>query len=280
MKLIHILGRQNHGKTTLIVDLVEEYKRRGVAVGTIKHSSHAHELDTPGKDSYRQRQAGASAVAVIAAEMLGLWLPRNTDANPYALLAPMFSACRLALVEGDIDAEGTKIEVWREAIGGPCLAETHHEIQAIVTDDVVETRAPYGRGTTFLVSREIFWIWLKCSNAVRATNGPMANISSASKKMRKRKSSCAVGVDKFRRKKSPRTVGSGYAVKPREAAGNSLCAPASLHWTRSVRCAAATSRRLGGRDGAPRGGHVGRHFAQIARKEAFLTIFLIFPHTF
>ena len=142
MKLIHIMGRQNHGKTTLIVDLVEEYKRRGVAVGTIKHSSHSHELDTPGKDSYRHRQAGASAAAVIASEMLGVWLPRDAGADPYAVLVPMFSACRLVLVEGHIDAEGTKIEVWREAVGGPCLAETHHEIRAIVTDDAVETHVP------------------------------------------------------------------------------------------------------------------------------------------
>ena len=142
MKLIHIVGRQNHGKTTLIVDLVEEFVRQGIAVGTIKHSSHAHELDTPGKDSYRHRQAGATPAAAIAAEMIGLWLPRPADADPYAIIAPMFSACRLVLVEGHIDAEGTKIEVWRKAVGGPCLAETHRDIKVIVTDDAVETHVP------------------------------------------------------------------------------------------------------------------------------------------
>ncbi len=88
MRLIHIVGRRNHGKTTLIVDLVEEYARRGIAVGTIKHSSHAHELDTPGKDSYRHRQAGAAAAAVITAELLGVWLPRRAGADPYAAVAP------------------------------------------------------------------------------------------------------------------------------------------------------------------------------------------------
>lgn len=51
MKLIHIVGRQNHGKTTLIVELLEEFARQAIVVGTIKHSSHAHELDRPGKDS-------------------------------------------------------------------------------------------------------------------------------------------------------------------------------------------------------------------------------------
>jgi molybdopterin-guanine dinucleotide biosynthesis protein B len=138
MKLIHVVGRQNHGKTTLIVDLVEEYTRRGIAVGTIKHSSHAHELDAPGKDSYRHRRAGAAPAAVITPEMLGVWLPRRAGDDPYAALAPMFSACRLVLVEGHIDAAGPTIEVWRQAVGGPCLAATYGNIHAVVTDDAAE----------------------------------------------------------------------------------------------------------------------------------------------
>jgi len=142
MKRIHIVGRQNHGKTTLIVELIKEYARLGIAIGTIKHSSHAHELDTPGKDSYRHRQAGASPSAVIASEMIGVWLPHMDAADPYAIIAPMFSDCRLVLVEGHVDAEGTKVEVWREAVGGPFLAETHRDIRAIVTNDVVKTQVP------------------------------------------------------------------------------------------------------------------------------------------
>jgi molybdopterin-guanine dinucleotide biosynthesis adapter protein len=142
MSRIHIVGRQNHGKTTLIVELIEEFARRGIAVGTIKHSGHAHELDTPGKDSYRHRRAGAAPAAVIASETIGVWMPRPADADPYALLAPIFSACRLVLVEGHLDADGAKIEVWRQAAGGPLLAETHNDIRAVVTDDRVDARVP------------------------------------------------------------------------------------------------------------------------------------------
>ena len=142
MKLIHIVGRQNHGKTTLIVELVEEFARRGIAVGTIKHSSHAHELDTPGKDSYRHRRAGAAPAAVITPEMLGLWLPRRAGDDLYAAAAPMFAACRLVLVEGGIDAAGMAIEVWRQAVGGPCLAAAHGTIQAVVSDDAVDPGVP------------------------------------------------------------------------------------------------------------------------------------------
>ena len=76
MQTIHIVGRQNHGKTTLIVELIEEFRRRGLRVGTFKHSAHAHELDTPGKDSHRHRLAGAEPVAGITAELIGVFPPR------------------------------------------------------------------------------------------------------------------------------------------------------------------------------------------------------------
>jgi molybdopterin-guanine dinucleotide biosynthesis protein B len=138
MKCIHIVGRRNHGKTTLIVELVAELRRRDIAVGAIKHSRHAHELDTPGKDSYRYRHAGAVPAAVIAEHLIGLWLPRDAAADPYTVLASMFAQCQVVLVEGDIDCEGIKVEVWRRAAGGHCLAETRRDIRAVVSDDPLE----------------------------------------------------------------------------------------------------------------------------------------------
>ena len=50
MNRIHIVGCKNSGKTTLIVDVLPELVARGYRVGAIKHSSHRHEVDVPGKD--------------------------------------------------------------------------------------------------------------------------------------------------------------------------------------------------------------------------------------
>lgn len=134
MNRIHIVGRKNHGKTTLIVGLLHELRTRGVRVGTIKHSSHPHELDTPGKDSYRHRQAGAAPAAIVTPDSIGVFLPRPTTAI-YEVLEALYLDCELVIVEGNIDAAGTKIEVWRAAMGTPCLASERSDIAAVISDD-------------------------------------------------------------------------------------------------------------------------------------------------
>lgn len=142
MKILHVVGRQNNGKTTLICELVAEFARRGYRVGTIKHSAHDHEFDRPGKDSYRHRQAGARPAGVISAGQLAVYLPRLPEEDPIASLAPIFAACDLVLVEGFIDRAGPKIEVWRREIGKPLLADERPGIVAVVSDDAPETAVP------------------------------------------------------------------------------------------------------------------------------------------
>ena len=142
MNRIHIVGRQNHGKTTLIVELVEEFTRRDVRVGTIKHSAHRHELDTPGKDSYRHRVSGAAPAAVVTADLIGAFIPFAVGDSPYAKLQPLFADCRLVLVEGHIEAQAPKIEVWRQEVGGPSLATEKNGIVAVVTDNPLEVHLP------------------------------------------------------------------------------------------------------------------------------------------
>ena len=142
MNRIHIVGRKGHGKTNLIVDLVEEFARSGIRVGTVKHSGHSHELDTPGKDSHRHRAAGANPVAVVTENLIAMYRLHEPGEEFYELLAPLFSDCRLVLVEGHVDAPDRKIEVWRAEVGGPCLAAARDDIAAVVTDDTIKIPVP------------------------------------------------------------------------------------------------------------------------------------------
>jgi molybdopterin-guanine dinucleotide biosynthesis protein B len=139
--IIHVLGRPTHGKTTLVVELVRELVRRGLRVGTIKHSSHDHELDTPGKDSYRHRTAGASPAAIVTPGAAAVHLVANERENCSRLLL-LFDDCDVILIEGHLDLPGPRVEVWRAAIGTPPLALEQRAISAVISDDPVNCAAP------------------------------------------------------------------------------------------------------------------------------------------
>jgi molybdopterin-guanine dinucleotide biosynthesis protein B len=144
-KRIHIIGRKNCGKTRLIVDLVSLLTGQGVTVGTIKHTHHHHEFDTPGKDSFQHRQAGASVVGILGPTLTAVFKPTPEpppNAERYNEMLSLFEQCDLVLVEGDTRADHPKVEVWRkEAAEGP-MAATDPSIVAVVTDDAVDVAVP------------------------------------------------------------------------------------------------------------------------------------------
>ncbi len=143
MKRVHVLGRKNHGKTTLVSELVRELVGRGLKVGTIKHTSHPHELDRPGSDSFVLRQAGASPSTIVAGELMAIFVPLDGASDYTRDLEEAYAGCDLVLVEGDRNRPGgVKIETWRAAVGGPCLAAEHDDVVAVVSDDDPEVAVP------------------------------------------------------------------------------------------------------------------------------------------
>lgn len=140
MNRLHIVGRKNHGKTTLLVSLIEALTGFNYRVGAIKHTHHAHQLDVPGKDSHRFGTAGAAGVGILSRDQSAYFWPSrraapSADFDPYAQFEEMFAACDLVLVEGDTQTQGKKIEVWRAQVGGAPLASTDESILAVVSDD-------------------------------------------------------------------------------------------------------------------------------------------------
>ena len=147
MKRFHIIGGKNHGKTTLVAELVQEFSAQGYCVGTIKHTHHQHELDAPGKDSHRHRESGAAVVGILSRQMNAIFWPPEMNSESsrehrYGEFAPMFAQCDLVIVEGDTRTEAPRIEVWRDSLGVAPLAEKDASIAAIVTDDEIQTHRP------------------------------------------------------------------------------------------------------------------------------------------
>ena len=142
---IHIIGRKNSGKTTLVCDLLSEFAKRGLKVGALKHTHHHHQLDTPGKDSYRHREAGAAVAGILAPGMNAVFWPsagNEPDEARYARLLELYQDCSLVLVEGDSQTAAPKIEMWRAAVGSEPLAASAADILAVVSDDPVPAPCP------------------------------------------------------------------------------------------------------------------------------------------
>ena len=135
MTPIHIVGHAGCGKTTLIVDLVKNLVNKNIRVGTMKHSAHVHELDKPGKDSYRHRAAGAAPVTVITEELSAVYLPRASGISPEKILETYYTNVDIVLIEGWISGPFQKIEIWRKAIGRPPLFTGIKLVKAVVAEE-------------------------------------------------------------------------------------------------------------------------------------------------
>ena len=123
--IIGITGHKKSGKTTLVEHLAKGLSSNGLIVGTIKTTTHKIEFDTPGKDTYRHRQAGASVTLIRSADQIALYSDQNYLNQE--LLWNAFSGCDIVLVEGDSKSEHPKIYVagnqpLRTDITGPVVA--------------------------------------------------------------------------------------------------------------------------------------------------------------
>ncbi len=160
MKRIHIVGKKNSGKTTLIAELVRHYTNLGHRVGTIKHTHHRHELDTPGKDSHQHREAGAAVVGILSPGLTAaFWQPSPEDESrdPYDELERLFEPCDFVLVEGHYQIAGPKVEVWQAGVSEEPLASQDPTVLAVITDDPVRVSVPvWSRSDVPVLVRRIF----------------------------------------------------------------------------------------------------------------------------
>ena len=143
MKVIGIAGYSGSGKTTLIEKLVPLLVREGLRVSLIKHAHHAFDVDRPGKDSYRHREAGCMEVLVSSSQRWALMhelrgAPEPTLQEQLKHLSP----CDLVIVEGYKGEPIPKIEVHRAAAMAPLLHATDRHVVAIATDEPLETSLP------------------------------------------------------------------------------------------------------------------------------------------
>lgn len=114
--VISVVGRPHCGKTTLLEKLIPEFDRRGCRVGVIKHHVHRFDMDRPGKDTWRLKQAGARVVALSSPSGLGVIRDTEGDTPIGELVARSFADVDVVFTEGYKQAAMPKIEVYRRAV--------------------------------------------------------------------------------------------------------------------------------------------------------------------
>lgn len=135
MKLIGLAGWSGAGKTTLLTRVLPLLISRGLRVSTIKHAHHKFDVDTPGKDSYAHREAGATEVLVASGRRFALMHElRDEPEWPLRDLLQKITPVDLVIVEGFKADPHPKIEVHRVANGKPFLHEQDRAIVAVATD--------------------------------------------------------------------------------------------------------------------------------------------------
>jgi molybdopterin-guanine dinucleotide biosynthesis protein B len=140
--IVALVGRPNHGKTTLLEKLIPELKQRGCRVGTIKHHVHEFEMDKPGKDTWRHKKAGAEIVALASPTGLGIISDVEEDPDVRKLVARFFNQVDLVIAEGYKRTDLAKIEVYRRTTGDPPLENRDSSWIAMVTDSLSESDLP------------------------------------------------------------------------------------------------------------------------------------------
>ena len=141
-KVFGFAGYSGSGKTTLIEQLIPLLAAGGLRVSLVKHTHHGFDIDKPGKDSYRFREAGAQEVMLAGAQRWALMHELSNEAEPVLadLLAHM-SPCDVVLVEGFRSAEIPKMEVHRPRAGHALIYPVFPNVVAVASDETIDVPA-------------------------------------------------------------------------------------------------------------------------------------------
>ena len=132
-----LAGFSGSGKTTLAVSIIEKLSNLNFTIASIKHAHHDFEVDKPGKDSWRHRQAGSSEVIISSKKRLVHLKEagKSKEANLNEILS-MIPRKDVVLVEGFKKESFPKLEVWRDLKNYKPLYNKDSNIFALATDNI------------------------------------------------------------------------------------------------------------------------------------------------
>jgi molybdopterin-guanine dinucleotide biosynthesis adapter protein len=141
--LFGFIGRSGAGKTTIIIDVIGCLRLQGFTVSAIKRAHDGLDLDRPGKDSWRLREAGCREVMLVGDQRWALlheyWEQPEPDPRELARHMPNVD---IVLFEGFRTAPIPMIEVHRPSLGLPMLWPRCPSVVAVALDDDADCPLP------------------------------------------------------------------------------------------------------------------------------------------
>jgi len=125
----------------LLERLIPEMVRRGYRVAAIKHTTHDLQVDGPGTDTWRLRQAGSQTVAISGPGKLIVVRDDDSEASIESIAGLLGEESDLVLAEGYKRSHLPKIEVCRQGITEGIVSEPE-ELLAVVTDASLGVSVP------------------------------------------------------------------------------------------------------------------------------------------
>jgi molybdopterin-guanine dinucleotide biosynthesis protein MobB len=139
---VSIVGKSDSGKTTLLEKLVPALRAKGYRVGTIKHDTHGFDIDHPGKDTWRHKQAGACTVAISSPAKVAVIKDVDSEQELDSLASKYFQDVDIILTEGYKRGTKPKIEIFRKAVHSEPLSKAGDNLVALVSDTPLDLGVP------------------------------------------------------------------------------------------------------------------------------------------
>ncbi|MBF0233154.1 MAG: molybdopterin-guanine dinucleotide biosynthesis protein B [Desulfamplus sp.] len=142
--VISIISKKRSGKTTFIVKLIPELKRRGYRVGTLKHDTHGFDIDHEGKDTYKHKQAGSETVVISSPWKISVIKDVRQELTVDEILESYFKDMDIVITEGYKNANKPQIEIFRSsAHTSPIYRKGEkNSLMAVASDIVLDMDVP------------------------------------------------------------------------------------------------------------------------------------------
>ncbi len=140
--IVTFIGKSNSGKTTLLVKVIPELKKRGYRIASIKHTHHNVTIDKEGKDSYRHREAGSEIVGLVSGNTLSMVREFPDEPDLEFIRDRYIDNVDILFAEGFKWTDIPKIWVFRKE-NCDSVIKKDESLIAVVSDEEVDIGVPW-----------------------------------------------------------------------------------------------------------------------------------------